>query len=59
VVHVTHQDAPDAWRRFVGLMLDAFSPAGEPSSLPAPPTRAQMTGAMLRLATERGCGNCG
>jgi len=59
VVHVTRQDAPDTWRRFVGLMLDAFGPAGEPSSLPAPPTRAQMTGAMLRLATERGCGSRG
>jgi AcrR family transcriptional regulator len=59
VVHVTGQDAPDAWRRFVGLMLDAFGRPGEPSSLPAPPTRAQMTGAMLRLAAERGCGNRG
>jgi AcrR family transcriptional regulator len=59
VVHVTGQDAPDAWRRFVGLMLDAFGQAGEPSSLPAPPTRAQMTGAMLRLAAERGCGSRG
>jgi AcrR family transcriptional regulator len=59
VVHVTGQDAPDAWRRFVGLMLDAFGQAGGPSSLPAPPTRAQMTGAMLRLATERGCGSRG
>jgi len=59
VVHVTRQDAPDAWRRFAALMLDAFSQAGQPSSLPAPPTRAQMTGAMLRLAAERGCGNRG
>jgi len=59
VVHVTRQDAPDAWRRYVALMLDAFGQAGEPSALPAPPTRAQMTGAMLRLATERGCGNRG
>src|SRR5215469_14963377 len=59
VVHVTSQEAPEAWRRFVALMLDAFGQAGEPSALPAPPTRAQMTGAMLRLATERGCGNRG
>jgi AcrR family transcriptional regulator len=57
VVHVTRQDAPDAWRRFVALMLDAFGQAGEPGCLPAPPTRAQMTGAMLLLATERGCAN--
>jgi AcrR family transcriptional regulator len=59
VVHVTRRDAPDAWRRFVALMLDAFGQAGESSSLPAPPTRTQMTGAMLRLATERGCGDRG
>jgi AcrR family transcriptional regulator len=59
VVHVTRVDAPGAWRRFVALMLDAFGQAGEPSHLPAPPTRAQMTGAMLRLATERGCGGLG
>jgi AcrR family transcriptional regulator len=58
VVHVTRQDAPDAWRRFVALMLDAFGQASE-SCLPAPPTHAQMTGAMLRLATERGCGDRG
>jgi len=57
VVHVTRQDAPDAWRRFVALMLDAFGQNGEPGCLPAPPTRTQMTGAMLRLATERGCGS--
>ena len=59
VVHVTRQDAPGAWRRFVALMLDAFGQAGQSSSLPAPPTHAQMTGAMLRLATERGCGDRG
>jgi AcrR family transcriptional regulator len=55
VVHVTRQDAPDAWRRFVALMLDAFQGQDE-TSLPAPPTSAQMTRAMLRLAGERGCG---
>jgi AcrR family transcriptional regulator len=59
VVHVTRRDAPDAWRRFVALMLDAFGQAGEPTCLPAPPTRGQMTGAMLRLAAERGCGHRG
>jgi AcrR family transcriptional regulator len=59
VVHVTREDAPDAWRRFVALMLDAFGQPAGPSSLPTPPARAQMTGAMLRLATERGCGNRG
>ena len=59
VVHGTRQDAPEAWRRFVGLMLDAFGQTRESSALPAPPTRAQMTAAMLRLAAERGCGNGG
>jgi len=59
VVHVTRQDAPEAWRRFVALMLDAFGQTRESSALPAPPTRAQMTAAMLRLAAERGCGNGG
>ena len=55
VVHVTRHDAPDAGRRFVALMLDAFQRRGGPS-LPAPPTSAQMKRAMLRLAGERGCG---
>jgi len=55
VVHVTRHDAPDAGRRFVALMLDAFQRQGEPP-LPAPPTSAQMKRAMLRLAGERGCG---
>ena len=59
VLHVTRQEAPDAWRRFVALMLDAFGQTDESSALPPPPTRAQMTAAMLRLATERGCGNRG
>ena len=59
VVHVTSQEAPEAWRRFVALMLDAFGQTRESSALPAPPTRAQMTAAMLRLAADRGCGNGG
>lgn len=55
VAHVTRQDAPDAWRRFVALMLDAFQ-RQDHATLPAPPTRAQMRRAMIRLAGERGCG---
>jgi AcrR family transcriptional regulator len=55
VVHVTGQDAPETWRRFVALMLDAFGRRDEPSSLPPPPTNAQIRRAMLRLAGERGC----
>lgn len=59
VVHVTHQDAPQAGRRFVALMLDAFGHTDERSSLPAPPSAARMRRAMCRLATERGCGGSG
>jgi AcrR family transcriptional regulator len=55
VVHVTRADAPDAWRRFVALILDAFgcSPGRD---LPAAPSTAQMAQAMARLARDRGCG---
>jgi hypothetical protein len=54
-VHVTRADAPDAWRRFVALILDAFgcSPGRD---LPAAPSTAQMAQAMARLARDRGCG---
>jgi AcrR family transcriptional regulator len=55
VVHVTQRDAPDAGRRFVALMLDAFQCHSGPS-LPGPPTNAQMKRAMPRLSGERGCG---
>ena len=55
VMHVTGADAPAAWRRFVALALDAFRRQDSPG-LPEPPTTAQMTRAMLRLARERGCG---
>jgi len=60
VMHVTHADAPEAWRRFVALALDAFSARGSPglpeTRLPEPPSTAQLTQAMIRLARERGCG---
>jgi len=55
VVQVTRTDAPDAWRRFVALVLDAFR-CTEAPALPAPPSTCQMTQAMLRLARDRGCG---
>ncbi len=58
VMHVTQADAPGAWRRFVALALDAFRRQDSPG-LPDPPTTAQMTRAMLRLAAERGCGRRG
>jgi AcrR family transcriptional regulator len=54
VMHVTGADAPGAWRRFVALALAGFR--SQVSSLPAPPSTAQMTSAMIRLARERGCG---
>jgi AcrR family transcriptional regulator len=56
VMQVTRTDAPDTWRRFVALALDAFSTQGV-TRLPEPPSTAQMTRAMLRLARERGCGH--
>jgi AcrR family transcriptional regulator len=55
VMHVTRADAPDAWRRFAALALDAFRCCDSPP-LPDPPSTAQMTSAMIRLAAERGCG---
>jgi len=55
VAHVTGPDAPDAWRRFVGLILDAFQYT-DGASLPPAPTTGQMTQAMARLASDRGCG---
>jgi AcrR family transcriptional regulator len=55
IAHVTHQDAPDAWRRFAALALDAFLRTDAPP-LPCPPSTAQMKSAMLRLARQRGCG---
>jgi AcrR family transcriptional regulator len=58
VMHVTRADAPGAWRRFVAFALDAFRRQDSPG-LPEPPTTAQMTRAMLRLAAERGCGQRG
>jgi AcrR family transcriptional regulator len=58
VMDVTRSDAPGAWRRFVALALDAFRRQDSPG-LPDPPTTAQLTRAMFRLAAERGCGQRG
>ena len=55
VMQATRADAPDAWRRFVALALDAFR-GQDSAGLPEPPTTVQMTRAMARLAAERGCG---
>jgi AcrR family transcriptional regulator len=54
IMHVTRADAPEAWRRFVALALDGFRCHG--SSLPEPPSTAQLTRAMIGLARKRGCG---
>jgi AcrR family transcriptional regulator len=61
VMQVTRADAPDAWRRFVALALDALRRQDYSPGLPEPPTTVQMTRAMVRLAAERGCGRraCG
>jgi AcrR family transcriptional regulator len=48
-------DAPQALPRFVALMLDAFEPHPD-TSLPPPPTTAQMTRVTGRLAAAHGCG---
>jgi AcrR family transcriptional regulator len=58
IMHVTRNDAPHTWRRFVALMLDAFRQHDAPA-LPRPPSTAQMAQAMHRLAWERGCGKRG
>jgi AcrR family transcriptional regulator len=55
VAQITGPDAPDAWRRFAALVLDAFQHTGG-ETLPRPPSAAQMTLAMARLARNRGCG---
>lgn len=49
VVQGAGKAAPDAWRRFVSLMLDGFRSQGA-SQLPPPPSQRQMIRAMRRLA---------
>jgi len=51
VVQGVGDAAPDAWRRFVSLMLDGFRSDGA-SELPPPPGPRQMIAAMRRLARE-------
>lgn len=48
VVQGTGSAAPDAWRRYIGLMLDGFRSQGA-GGLPPPPTPRQMLRAMRRL----------
>jgi AcrR family transcriptional regulator len=49
LVRAMRDAAPDAWRRFVGLMLDALR-ADRAHPLPPPPTPAQTYRAMLRAS---------
>jgi AcrR family transcriptional regulator len=49
VVQAMRNAAPDAWRRFVGLMIDGFR-AERAHPLPPPPTPAQTYRAMLRAS---------
>jgi AcrR family transcriptional regulator len=53
VVRAMRHAAPDAWRRFVGLMLDALR-ADRAHPLPPPPTPAQTYRAMLSVAHRSG-----
>ena len=49
VVQGTGAAAPEAWRRFVGLMLDGLRSDGA-TDIPPPPSPRQMMRAMRRLA---------
>ena len=48
VITATRDAAPDAWRRMVGYLLQAFA-ADAAKPLPDPPTPTQMYRAMMRL----------
>ena len=49
VVTGTRDAAPDAWRRLIGYLLQAFV-AESAAPLPEPPTRSAMYGALMGLA---------
>ncbi len=55
VGQATRADAPDTWRRFVALLLDAFE-RGDAPPLPPAPSTEQMVRVMRRLAAVKGCG---
>jgi AcrR family transcriptional regulator len=52
VVTATRHAAPDAWRRLVGYLIQAFA-AEAAQPLPDPPTRTQMYRALLRLSDRQ------
>lgn len=51
VVVATRDAAPDAWRRLVGYLLQAFA-AEASAPLPKPPTTRQMFRALMRLSNR-------
>jgi AcrR family transcriptional regulator len=56
VVNGTGDAAPEAWRRLVGYLVEAFAApsSGEaPGPLPAPPSERQLYQALLRLRPRR------
>ncbi len=53
VITATRNAAPDAWRRFVGYLLQAFDVRAA-EQLPDPPRPTQMYRAMMRLSGDRG-----
>jgi AcrR family transcriptional regulator len=46
-------DAPDAWRRYVALMLEALRARPDNQELPSPPTPGQVLRTTLRLGGRR------
>jgi AcrR family transcriptional regulator len=52
VISATGESAPDAWRRLVAYMVQAFS-AEHAEPLPAAPTPKAMYGAMIRIRATR------
>lgn len=51
VVNATRNAAPDAWRRLVGYLIQAFA-AEAAQPLVEPPSRREMYGVLMRLAVE-------
>jgi AcrR family transcriptional regulator len=49
VVMATREAAPEAWRRLVGYLLQAFA-AERAEPLPEPPTKTEMYRALMRLS---------
>jgi hypothetical protein len=49
VIAATGDAAPNAWRRLVGYMIQAFA-VQEPGTLPPAPTPAALYRAMIRLS---------